>query len=107
MRRRSEWTDPGWKVKRDVSLADRRLVEWVAQAKIGDDFPEPWKWASDPIESIVRTLVGLGVIDRPPPDMPLAEVAEQAGVAARAWLQANPPAPPSGSQGVSSGRGLQ
>src|SRR5436190_18954149 len=54
--------EPSWRVKRDVSLSDRYLVEWVAQAKVGDPFPEPWKWASDPIESIIRSLVELGVI---------------------------------------------
>lgn len=52
-------------MERKVSLADRHLVEWVARAKVGDPFPEPWSWASNPIESIIRTLVGLGVIERP------------------------------------------
>jgi hypothetical protein len=92
MRRRKAWTDPAWRVQREVSLADRHLVEWVAQASIGDQFPEPWRWALDPLESIVRTLVGLGVIERPAPDADLADVARQASVAARAWLETHPPA---------------
>lgn len=74
-----------------MSLADRYLVEWVANAKVGDPFPEPWRWASDPIESIIRTLVGLGVIEKPAPDTDPAAVARDAGAAARAWLEANPP----------------
>ena len=81
-------------------------MEWVAQAKIGDQFPEPWRWASDPIESIIRTLVALGVIEKPAPDADLAMVAEQAGVASRAWLEAHPPAPPGGTQGMASGSRL-
>jgi hypothetical protein len=99
--------DPSWRVKRDVSLSDRHLVEWVAQAKVGDPFPEPWKWASEPIESIIRTLVGLGVIERPAPDVDLATVAQDAAVAARAWLKTHPPAPPSGPAGQAIGRGLR
>jgi hypothetical protein len=91
MRRRKAWTDPAWRVRRDVSLADRHLVEWVAQASVGDQFPEPWRWAMDPIESIVRTLVGLGVIERPAPDADLADVAREASAAARTWLEAHPP----------------
>ncbi len=107
MRRRGGWVDPGWRVKRDVSLSDRYLVEWVAQAKVGDQFPEPWKWASDPIESIIRSLVELGVIEKPAPDADLATVAKEAGVCARAWLEANPPAPPSGPAGPAAGAGLK
>ena len=99
--------DPSWRVKRDVSLSDRHLVEWVAQAKVGDPFPEPWKWASDPIESIIRSLVELGVIEKPAPDVDLATVATEAGVAARAWLEANPPKPPLGPAGQAIGRGLR
>jgi hypothetical protein len=106
MRRRGGWVDPGWRVKREVSLADRHLVEWVAQAKVGDQFPEPWKWASDPIESIIRTLVGLGVIEKPAPDADLAAVATEAGVAARAWLDANPKPPPATPQGPATGAGI-
>ena len=92
MRRRGAWTDPAWRVQRDVSLGDRHLVEWVAQASVGDQFPEPWRWASDPSESIVRSLVALGVIERPAPEANLADVAREAGVAARAWLAEHPPA---------------
>ena len=107
MRRRGGWVDPSWRVKRDISLSDRHLVEWVAQAKIGDQFPEPWRWASDPIESIVRTLVGLGVIEKPAPDANLADVATEAGAAARAWLEANPKPPPATPQGPATGSGIK
>ena len=110
VRRRAGWVDPSWRVKREVSLADRYLVEWVAQAKIGDQFPEPWRWASNPIESIIRTLVGLGVIEKPAPDMDLAAVAQQASESARVWLEANPPAPrepPAGPPDKATGSGLK
>jgi hypothetical protein len=107
MRRRAGWTDPSWRVQRDVSLSDRYLVEWVAQASIGDAFPEPWRWASDPIESIIRTLVGLGVIEKPAPDADLARVAREASTAARAWLEAHPTAPPPEPQGPATGAGLR
>jgi hypothetical protein len=73
-----------------VRLAERRLVEWVAQAKVGDPFPEPWANASDPRESVIRTLVQLGVIDRPAPDADVASVAREASAAARAWLDEHP-----------------
>jgi hypothetical protein len=107
VRRRGGWVDPSWRVKREVSLGDRHLVEWAAQAKVGDQFPEPWKWASDPIESIIRTLVGLGVIDKPAPDADLAAVAQEASAAARAWLEANPKPPPTAPQGPAAGAGLK
>ena len=35
----------------------------------------------------------IGVIGKPDPETPLAHVAREASVAARAWLEANPPAP--------------
>ena len=76
---------------RDLSPPDRRLVEWVAQAKVGDPFPEPWYYASDPSTSILRTLIGLGVVERPAPDADLGALARDAGAAARAWLERNPP----------------
>lgn len=99
--------DPSWRVQREVSLADRHLVEWVAQANVGDRFPEPWRWASDPVESIIRTLVALGVIERPPPGAAPATVAREASAAARAWLEAHPvqaPAPPR--SGPATGHGM-
>ncbi len=74
-----------------VSLRERLLVEWVAQASVGDPFPEPWSQAHDPLESIVRTLVGLGVVGPPAPGASSADVARAAGAAARAWLERHPP----------------
>jgi len=73
-----------------VPLRDRLLVEWVASAKVGDPFPEPWSNAMNPRESIIRTLVMLGIIRLPPPDADMAAIAEEASVAARAWLERNP-----------------
>lgn len=73
-----------------TSIRDRALIEWVAQASVGDPFPEPWSYASRPLESMIRTLVQLGVIDRPAPGVAMAEVARGASAAARAWLEANP-----------------
>ena len=76
-----------------VTPRDRLLVEWVAQAKVGDELPPPWSYSRTPLYSVVRTLMLIGVIGKPDPDTPLATVAQEASVAARAWLEANPPAP--------------
>jgi len=73
-----------------VPLRDRLLVEWVASAKVGDPFPQPWSNAMNPRASIIRTLVMLDVIPLPPPDANMAAIAEEASVAARAWLERNP-----------------
>jgi hypothetical protein len=75
----------------EVSGTQRRLVQWVAQAKVGDPLPEPWSGAYSPLESIIRTLAQLGVIARPAPDADLAAIARDASVAARAWLDEHPP----------------
>lgn len=76
-----------------IGVRDRLLVEWVAQAKVGDALPPPWSYSRTPLYSVVRTLMSIGVIGKPHPDKPLAEVAQEASVAARAWLEANPPEP--------------
>jgi len=73
-----------------VRLSDRLLVEWVAQAKVGDPFPEPYSYARNPLESIIRNLVIIGVIKPPAPDASLADVAQEASAAARAWLDEHP-----------------
>ena len=73
-----------------VGLRERLLVEWVAQARPGDPFPDPWAQASRPTESIVRTLVELGVIEPPPRGANPAEVAAAASAAAQDWLERNP-----------------
>jgi hypothetical protein len=73
-----------------VPLRERLLVEWVANAKVGDPFPEPWSNALSPRESILRTLIALGVIERPAPGASLASIAKDASVAARAWLERHP-----------------
>ncbi len=74
-----------------VMLSDRLLVEWVAGAKPGDAFPEPWCHAPAPLRAIVRQLVGLGVIDQPAPEAGHAEIARVASAAAPGWLAAHPP----------------
>jgi hypothetical protein len=74
-----------------VSAKDRQLVEWVAGAQVGDAIPEPWSYASRPLESMVRTLSGLGVIGHTPQGSDWAAIARSAGPAARAWLERNPP----------------
>jgi hypothetical protein len=76
-----------------ISVRDRLLVEWVAQAKVGDPLPPPWSDSRRPLHSVVRTLIMLGVIDRPEPDASLASIARDASAAARDWLEAHPPAP--------------
>lgn len=73
-----------------LSIRDRALVEWVAHASVGDPIPEPWSYASQPLVSIIRTLQLHGVIDKPAPDAPLAQVAREASASARAWLDEHP-----------------
>jgi hypothetical protein len=86
--------DAGKRVKVDhvppVTPRDRMLVEWVAQAKVGDALPAPWSYASRPLESVVRTLAMLGVVERPDPDADWASIARGASAAARAWLEQHP-----------------
>jgi len=77
----------------DVSLGDRRLIEWVAGAAVGDPFPEPWSYCANPITAIMRTLIALDVVERPAPGTDLATIARDAAASARAWLEANPPRP--------------
>lgn len=72
---------------RRVALRDRLLVEWVAEAKVGAPFPEPWSQASKPRESIICTLVELGVIEMPAPGTDPATVAREASAAAERWLR--------------------
>jgi hypothetical protein len=76
-----------------ISVRDRLLIEWVAQAKVGDPLPPPWSDSRSPLRSVVRTLMLLGVIEAPDPDTPLATVARDASAAARVWLEAHPPEP--------------
>jgi hypothetical protein len=76
-----------------VTARDRVLIEWVARAAIGDPLPEPWCHAREPTESVIRILVELHVIAAPPPGSTWKDVVTDAGAAARAWLQVNPPQP--------------
>jgi len=73
-----------------VSPRDRMLVEWVAQAKVGDALPPPWSYSRSPLESVVRTLAMLGVIERPEPDASWAAIARDASAAAQVWLEQYP-----------------
>ncbi len=76
----------------EISFVERRLIEWVAQASVGDAFPEPFSYARSPLESVILTLVGRGVMKKPAPGTDWAAVAGEASAAARAWLQENPDA---------------
>jgi hypothetical protein len=71
---------------RRVHPHDRGLVEWVATASPGDRIPEPWKWASNPFQSVVLRLIELKVIPIPPAGTDRAEVVRDAAIAAKAWL---------------------
>jgi len=73
-----------------VTPRDRMLVEWVAQAKVGDALPAPWSYASRPLESVVRSLAIIGVIDPPAPDADWAAIARAASPAAQRWLEQHP-----------------
>lgn len=77
-----------------IRLSDRLLVEWVAQAAPGDAFPEPWSYAHSPLQSMVRHLVELGVLEPPVTGTPVAQIARDATAAAKLWLERHPPPPP-------------
>ena len=91
------WGGGGKRVRIDavprVTVRERMLVDWVAEAKVGDELPPPWSYSRTPLYSVVRTLMLIGVIGKPDPETPLATVAQEASVAARAWLEANPANP--------------
>ncbi len=74
-----------------VTPRDRLLIEWVAGAKVGDPLPEPWSYARSPLESVIRNLAILGVIERAGPDDTWASMAPKATTCAQAWLDAHPP----------------
>lgn len=73
-------------------MGDRRLIEWVATASVGDAFPEPYSYARSPLESVILTLVSRRVMDKPAPGTDWAAIAGEASSAARAWLEAHPDA---------------
>jgi hypothetical protein len=77
-----------------IRLSDRLLVEWVAKARRGDPFPEPWAQAHSPWHSMVSHLVELRVLQAPAPDAPVATIAREATAAAKVWLEQNPPPEP-------------
>lgn len=65
-------------------------MQWVADASPGDRIPEPWRWARSPTQSIILTLVDLGVIALPRPGTDLTVVVSEASAAAKTWLEAHP-----------------
>ena len=73
-----------------VRLSDWLLVEWVATAKRGASFPEPWCHAHSPLESMVHQLCELGVMPEPAPGTDVATVAREATAAAQAWIAEHP-----------------
>jgi hypothetical protein len=73
-----------------ITPYDRALVEWVADASVGDKIPEPWKWASSPTQSVILRLVDLRVIKAPVHGTDNGDVVREAAVAAQAWLEAHP-----------------
>jgi hypothetical protein len=69
------------------------LVQWVATARPGDPFPEPWCHAHDPLRTMIGQLVDIGVIALPPPDADIPTIAREASAAAKAWLEQHPEPP--------------
>jgi hypothetical protein len=82
-----------------VRQSDRRLVEWVANAKPGDPFPEPWSHAHSPLQSMLLQLADLGVMQPPAPGTDVATIASDASAAAKRWLEQHPPPKPQPEQG--------
>jgi hypothetical protein len=69
---------------------DWLLVGWVAAAKPGDPYPEPWCHAHSPLQAMIGQLVDLGVIERPAPDADVPAIAREASAAAKLWLETHP-----------------
>ncbi len=82
------------RTSREASPGDRKLIEWVANAAVGDPFPEPWSYCSSPLESVVLTLSDVGVMARPARGTEWAAIAQEATTSAQRWLEENPPPPP-------------
>jgi hypothetical protein len=73
-----------------VRLSDWLLVEWVATAKKGSQYPEPWCHAHSPLNSMLHQLAELGVMKPLDPDTDVPTKAREATAAAKAWLQTHP-----------------
>ena len=73
-----------------VRQSDWLLVEWVATAKPGAPFPEPWCHAHSPLHSMLHQLAELGVMQPPQPGTDVATLARDATAAAKLWLQSHP-----------------
>jgi hypothetical protein len=69
---------------------DWLLVRWVAEAKPGDPFPEPWRHAHSPLQAMIAQLVELDVIERPAADAEVPTIAREATAAAQRWLETHP-----------------
>jgi hypothetical protein len=73
-----------------VRPGDWLLVRWVATAKPGDPFPEPWCHAHAPLKTMVGLLTELGVIEPPAAGTDVATIARECTAAAQRWLERNP-----------------
>jgi hypothetical protein len=80
-----ERTDASGAEAPGLTATEWSLVRWVAQASVGEPLPEPWRWARSPMESVIRTLVEIGVMDPPPANVEWGAVAGEAAAAARRW----------------------
>ena len=78
---------------KQVAPSERKLVEWVAAAS--GEMPEPWSYAMKPEESVLRTLVSVGVIRVPAPGSDQEALIRESSDAAKQWLEQNPPDDPS------------
>lgn len=77
---------------KQVAPSERKLVEWVAEQS--GEMPEPWSYAMKPEESVLRTLVSVGVIRVPGPGADMGALIGESSDAAKAWLEQNPAADP-------------
>jgi len=73
---------------------DWLLVDWVATAKLGDPFPDPWCHDHAPLQAMIARLTELGVMTSPVPGTDVATIAREASAAAKLWLEHHPPPEP-------------
>jgi hypothetical protein len=73
-----------------VRRKDWLLVEWVATAKRGAPYPEPWCHTHSPLLAMVAQLIELRVMEQPAPGTDVATIAREATAAARQWIEQHP-----------------
>ena len=68
---------------------DRALIEWAANANVGDVLPKPYRHMYG-TQALIQRLVNLGVMAEPPAGSLISDAAVRAKEAATQWLSEHP-----------------